>query len=228
MQELDTITKKSLINITVLISLADDKFDWRINNKTKLHYDHYLTPEKLAALREFAEELSLGGYLDTSIRTASTFNSYINSSVSKVFYRYQSVRHVQELTAKLIMGNGLNIQAMPRETIEKWMSYVPVVKQEILHDVTRKIEIDLKALSSQGKKTFLFELSKFVSKNDYLEVKEIRDYLEFLYRILDVDIEYIDEFDEYSRDFNKIIKEYNVVKNKLVRIEETINELINE
>lgn len=228
MYELDLSQKKCLVNISVLLSISDDKLDFKKNNGTKLHYDHYLDSEKLVALREFAEDLSLGSYLDTSIRTASTFISYVNSSVSKTFHKYKSVRHIQELTAKLIMDNGLNIQTMSRETIEKWMSYVPVVKQEILNDVITKITIDLKALPNQGKKTFLFELSKFISKNDYLEIKEMRNFLENLYRNLNVDIEYIDEFDDYSRDFNKIIKEYNVVKNKLTRVEETINELINE
>lgn len=229
--------KNKVIDFSILISIAGNNVSYHRNNGTKLYYDKYLDSKKISNLIEFANDFSLDSYLDTALKSsfASTLSNTINSSVSKVLHKYRNTKSIQEETCCLIESFGLDANSIDYEDFGVWITYTPVVKEEVLSDVIINLSNDLRSVSIKLRKLFLFFLSVFMSKNGYFDIEEFRNVLEKICKSMSVDVDYIDEFEDYSRElihamkeYNLFIEQYNSVQKKITRAEDTIIELINE
>lgn len=222
LQKHSSSEKELALELAVLISIADNELNYYSNNGTKLYFDHYFNANKRNVLNLYLEELDIERKnLDKILNSYdNNLSKSITRAVDIVFSKYRDDRNIQKETLMLIEKLGVSIISTSPAAINKCMTYIPMIKEEILCVALKGIldKRDLK-LSEKDKKTFLFELI-YLSLL-YGNYESIIFILRKLCDLFSIDFEYIDEFKDMA-------KEYYFARNKLNSINENIRELIEE
>lgn len=145
------------------------------------------------------------------------FKVALRTVIDMVLAQYGNNPEVKQEVIQYLLANGEDILNLNPQKIQSCMASLPKIKQEILQHTVRaafkpKQEMGL-TLSEREKKIILCELIGAAYSSGAFEAEE-KQLLESICQTLDIDSEYIEEFDD--------------VMFKLFKVNQELAELINE
>lgn len=146
-----------------------------------------------------------------------TLRDVLKTVIDEVLAQYGNNPEVKQEVIQYLLANGEDILNLNPQKIQSCMASLPKIKQEILQHTVRaafkpKQEMGL-TLSEREKKIILCELIGAAYSSGAFEAEE-KQLLESICQTLDIDSEYIEEFDD--------------VMAKLFKVNQELAELINE
>ena len=141
----------------------------------------------------------------------------LKKSINQILKQYSDDATIKQEVIQYLLANGEDILKLNPQKVQSCMASLPKIKKEILQ-CTVQVAFELKqamglTLSEREKKIILCELIGAAYSSGAFEAEE-KQLLESICQTLDIDSEYIEEFDD--------------VMAKLFKVNQELAELINE
>lgn len=218
-------SKRIFLELAFLVAISEDKRN-KSNNNYKVRFGDYLTNNEIEILEKYSEDLGLHSYLEVilsgnetfgfGIASEGKFNNRLEYCYNHVIKKYSENTNVKNDILKMLLEKDISIFHLEKEQLLNEVSNLPEIKSEIINETAQKVILDRKNyvdLKEVEKKVIVFELIFISYANGNFDLKE-RRLIENIARMLEFDMEYIDEFSEVISVLSEALKEANQLINE--------------
>lgn len=225
-------SKRMFLELAFLVAISEDKRN-KSNNNYKVRFGDYLTNNEIEILEKYSEDLGLHSYLEVilsgneifgfgneifsfGMASEDKFNNRLEYCYNHVIEKYSENTNVKNDILKILSEKNINIFHLEKEKLLNEVSNLPEIKSEIINETAKKVILDRRNhidLKEVEKKVIIFELIFISYANGDFDINE-RKLIENIARMLEFDMEYIDEFSEVISVLSESLKEVNQLINE--------------